>query len=81
MLDRFVRISNAIKKALIDKTINKINLFPEEWEMDKIEELLEALTIVRAGSKRLQANDMNLAAADEVRSTLVSSLSAGIFNL
>ena len=66
MLMRFVKISDAVKKALVDRTINKFHLFPEESEFIKIEELLKALDIVRAGTERLQANDINLAVADEV---------------
>ena len=62
-----MRTSNAIKKALVDKSINKIHLFPDDEDFAKIEELLEALNIARAGSKRLQSNEINLAGADEVK--------------
>lgn len=67
MLERFLEISEAIKKALDDRSINKRALFPEQDELSKMEELLDALDIVREGTERLQANDINLAVADEVR--------------
>ena len=67
MLSRFVEISPAIKKALDDRAINKRFLFPDEDDLTKIEELLDAMNIVKAGTERLQANDVDLAVADEVR--------------
>ena len=66
MLSRFVEISPAIKKALDDRAINKRHLFPDEDDLTKIEELLDAMNIVKAGTEKLQANDINLAVADEV---------------
>ena len=68
VLERFVELKPAIKKALVDSSINKLSLFPKEpEETDKIDELLGALTIIRDGTVLLQGNDMNLATADEVR--------------
>ena len=71
MLSRFVEISPAIKKALDDRAINKRHLFPDEDDLTKIEELLDAMNIVKAGTERLQANDVDLAVADEVREQFI----------
>ena len=73
MLKRFVEINEAIRKALDDKRINKRALFPDQEDLSKIEELLDAMNIVKAGTERLQANDVNLAVADEVRDILFCS--------
>ena len=51
MLVRFLDISQAIKRALDDKSINKRALFPDDEELTKIEELLDALDIVREGTE------------------------------
>ena len=64
-----MKISEAVKKALDDRSIKKRALFPED-ELPQIEELLNALFIVREGTERLQANDINLAVADEARPNL-----------
>ena len=63
---------NCIYFGSKSESINKLHLFPDQEELDKIGELLDSLNIVRAGTIDLQGNDKNLADADEVRRIIVS---------
>ena len=63
-LERFHKIRVQVKKALVHFDMD--NLFPTEDEVTTIKDLIDALSIVEAGSRSLCGREETLASADQV---------------
>ena len=72
MLKVFFEIHIPIKHALVD--LKKDDLFPSQTEMDKIEEIIQALGYVECCSRMLCQRDCSLSEADRVLEFLVNKL-------
>ena len=64
MLQRFLQVKGPVHKVLID--LQKEALFPTDLELKTISDMVEALVIVEASSRKLCQRDISLADADQV---------------
>ena len=67
MLKRFNKVRDPLDHALVD--LRQKELFPTQSELDKIDEMVEALDIVECCSRLLCGRDVSLSDADWVRVT------------
>ncbi len=72
MLQRFLEIRAAVAKALVD--LKQVDLFPEEEELEKLQELVNALEVLESGSVALGRQDMDLKQAEIVFNFMLSNL-------
>ncbi len=64
MVERFLKIKEAVAKSLFD--LNQIDLFPGEDELKAVEDLVEALEVVETASLALNRDDSELKKAEIV---------------
>ena len=71
MLQRFFKVKDCIKKALIDL---KCTVSIEEWEWDRIHDLVQVLEPIKLTVETLCRRDANLLTADTALNLTLSEI-------